>query len=119
MDYKSVVAETPHVVQYLRKSIQVPVAPKIGAKTAVDGKIKTEEKVVKCGVVVAIKENGKVSWGWSVCSDRDNFSNSKGKAIAILRAKSGKNHTDNVPTEMFSNVILTSEKMMKLAEEVL
>ena len=117
MDYKAIVAETPHVLKYLRKTIELPVI-----KTDMNKEAENTEVEVKYGVVVAIKTENGIKTGWSVCSHLDNFSRSKGRAIALLRAKSGKTHYDNVPTRNFPEDIVNavdraSKEMWVLAEE--
>lgn len=105
MDYKEVVAGTPHVLQYLRKTIEVPVKEsKISSRYS--GQILIEEQVVKYGVVVAVKVDGVVQFGWSICSDLDKFNRTKGRAVAIYRALSGKMKLENLPRRGFPETIV-------------
>jgi hypothetical protein len=116
MDYKAIVAETPHVVKYIRKAIQVPKKVKLDKLNLVEEQFET--KVVKCGVVVALRKEGKIQAGWSICSDQDQFSRAKGKAIAILRAKSGKSTLRNVPEDLLPSVQESITEMAELAAEL-
>lgn len=62
------------------------------------------EKDEKRGVVV-ILNNG--SFGWSICSKKDTFNKLYGRAIAILRAQSGKTHLGNVPSPYWASQIVS------------
>ena len=79
-NYKDLVASVPHKHRYLYND--------------------NDQKV---GVVLVLK-NG--AFGWSVCSKKDTFNKKYGKAIAILRAQSGKVHLDNVPTIQYAEQIV-------------
>ncbi len=54
---------------------------------------KNGEKPEKVGVIV--DKDG--HFGWSFCSEKDTFSKSKGKAVALLRAESGKSCIWDIP----------------------
>lgn len=118
MDYKAIVAETPHVLKYLRKTIEMPVIT-----TDINKKAEVITEDVKYGVVVAVKVGDEIKTGWSVCSNLDSFSKSKGRAIALLRATSEKPaHYDWVPTRNFPDTIVrdiknASDEMYALAKD--
>lgn len=112
MDYKAIVAETPHVLKYLRKTIEMP-----AVKTDMNKEAESVTKDVKYGVVVAVKTDEGIKTGWSVCSNLDSFSKSKGRAVALLRATSGKpTHYDRVPTRNFPDNIVTD--IMETSKEL-
>lgn len=112
MDYKAIVAETPHVLKYLRKTIDMP-----AIQTDMNKEAEVVTKDVKYGVVVAIKTDDGIKTGWSVCSNLDTFSKNKGRAIALLRATSDiPTHYDWVPTRNFPETIV--EDMKEASKEL-
>lgn len=68
-----------------------------------------DEKDNRVGVIVIVKEGKgnfkKYYTGYSICSKQENNFNKKlGKAIAILRAKSGKADLDKIPKRFKTQV---------------
>jgi len=121
MVYKQIIKEegTKLFIKYLRKDVVQIKSPKEVIKRLRCGEPldEMETKRVKCGTVVAFKVDGKIVSGWSVCSDLDQFHGDKGKAIAILRAKSGKCHIDNAPLELQSQIVESRTAMEELAQK--
>lgn len=125
MNYKEIVKKHEHLVSYIKKDVYVPSGDSVMLSEANDVIIKTTtetltKKTVKCGVVVALKDDtGDIKVGWSVCSDNDSFNANRGKAIAILRALSGKSSLDNVPKEFYTQVDMKSSALLGIATDVL
>ena len=51
------------------------------------------------GVMVAVKSDGDISFGWSLCNKCDSFSKELGSKIADNRARSGKSY--DIPGTVF------------------
>jgi len=78
MNYKKVIENKKFMHRYLYKEI--------------------EGKPRKIGVVLVNEvQPGIIGLGWSVCSEKDTFSKSKGKAIAYFRSLSNKASLAKVP----------------------
>lgn len=68
------------------------------------------------GCVVAIKDDeGYVNFGWSFCSEKDNFSKKKGVSIATNRALNGYN-PDRIPDEHYDEINDYLQEMFVRAE---
>ncbi len=68
----------------------------------------------KIGVVVYKDGN----FGWSLCSEKDTFSKYKGKAIALLRAESGKSSILKIPFKYFRIMPQIEDKVVKLKDNM-
>ena len=95
MNFKKLVKETFHVVKYIRN-----------------------DEDEKCGVVVVLEGQDGISYGWSICSELDQFSRDQGKGIAILRALSGKCTLGNVPDLYNTKVQEAIQHMLTLFNEI-
>ncbi len=73
----------------------------------------------RVGVIVAIceEDNGKkkFSFGYSICAKGDNFNKKYGKALALLRAKSGKADIMKIPTKIRAQA---DEKILSMLERL-
>lgn len=76
----------------------------------------SKENPKKVGVIVVDKDG---HFGWSFCSEKDSFSKDKGKAIALLRAQSGKTSWLNIPNKWNPYINQAEEKRKKLINMVL
>lgn len=58
---------------------------------------RSKEDQTPIGTVVAVKDQGKILYGYSLCNPRDKFDKKLGTAIALARATSPKESEPKVP----------------------
>lgn len=62
------------------------------------------------GVIVAVEEDGYFYYGFSICNNKDKWDKTRGKKIAIGRAKRNKKDAESLKKDLLNVILLVLEK---------